>query len=102
MGRAVESLQRNGWGRNPLKAAPETLRWPRKAIVQESQRCTLQGTLRGGACSFPTLEFQNNSSVKAAPELRGQLQSAQNCPEMVLCAASTAGDSCRCVSNNCP
>ena len=26
----------------------------------------------------------------------------ENCPEMVGCAASTAGDSCRCVSNNCP
>jgi hypothetical protein len=31
-------------------------------------------------------DAQNNSSVKAAPELRGQLQSAQNCPETAGCA----------------
>src|SRR5215813_251931 len=38
--------------------------------------------------NFPTLEFQNNLSGKEAPELRSQLQSAQNCPGIAGCASS--------------
>ena len=58
MGRAVESLQRNGWGRNPLKAAPETLAGPEKQLSRNRRDARFKGLLEAGHVVFQRWNFK--------------------------------------------